>query len=319
MKFTTSSITAFLALISTPVLAAAGKPPADDNAAGLPKLRVGILKRAAVCERKATVGDVVQVDYTGKLADGTVFDSSLKPGRQPLEFAVGLGQTVPGFDKGVLGMCIGEKRKLVIPPHLGYGSSGAGGVIPPDATLTFVTELKGIKGVQDYVPGDDKEKLKADEQVIKQAVNVGEKGKAGKAAEVADEADEDDEDDEEEEEEEEEEAKSEPVPVDAADKVAEEEEKEKTPASAAAAASESAAKVDVTPEEVAEEAEAEKKAAEKKVEEADGAEPDLEEEVEADTAKPKAAEEEEDDEEDEDDDEDDEEEEVKPKLAKEDL
>lgn len=137
MKFTAATLLT-LALASSSLAA-------ED----LPKLRVGILKRSESCPRKAAVGDVVQVDYTGKLADGTVFDSSLNQGRQPIEFALGLGQVIPGWDKGILGMCIGEKRKLVIPPHLAYGDAGAGGVIPPKATLTFIAELKGIKGYGD--------------------------------------------------------------------------------------------------------------------------------------------------------------------------
>lgn len=133
------------------------------------KLRVGILKRSASCPRKAVVGDIVSVDYTGKLEDGTVFDSSLNPGRQPIEFALGLGQVIPGWDKGILGMCIGEKRKLTIPPHLAYGDAGAGGVIPPGATLTFIAELKGIKGyeseeVVEEEEDDDEEDDEEDEE-----------------------------------------------------------------------------------------------------------------------------------------------------------
>ncbi|KAF5096271.1 hypothetical protein D0Z00_002831 [Geotrichum galactomycetum] len=135
-------------------LVAADAPPAAEDAGVQPKLRVGILKKipASQCKRKARAGDLIQVDYTGTLLDGTVFDSSLKPGRTPLEFGLGLGQVIPGWDRGLLGMCIGEKRKLTIPSHLAYGKTGAGGVIPPDATLIFTTELKGIAG---YDPKDD--------------------------------------------------------------------------------------------------------------------------------------------------------------------
>lgn len=89
-----------------------------------------------------------------------MFDSSLKPGRTPLEFGLGLGQVIKGWDRGLLGMCIGEKRKLTIPPHLAYGSGGAGSAIPPDSTLVFTTELIGIKG---YDP-EEEAKAKAKEE-----------------------------------------------------------------------------------------------------------------------------------------------------------
>lgn len=80
----------------------------------------------------------------GTLEDGTVFDSSI-PREQPLTFTVGAGQVIKGWDQGLLGMCEGEKRRLVIPPELGYGSSGAGDKIPPDSTLIFETELIKIE------------------------------------------------------------------------------------------------------------------------------------------------------------------------------
>lgn len=113
----------------------------------LPKLRIGITKKVPEekCTRKARSGDTVQVHYEGRLEDGTQFDSSYDRG-QPLEFPLGVGRVIQGWDQGVLGMCIGEKRKLTIPPHLGYGKRGAGAVIPPDATLIFKTELVAING-----------------------------------------------------------------------------------------------------------------------------------------------------------------------------
>lgn len=88
--------------------------------------------------------DLLTMDYTGKLKDGTVFDSSKKPGRPPFSFILGAGQVIKGWDQGILGMKVGGKRTLVIPPELGYGAAGAGGVIPANATLTFDVELKGI-------------------------------------------------------------------------------------------------------------------------------------------------------------------------------
>jgi FKBP-type peptidyl-prolyl cis-trans isomerase len=90
-------------------------------------------------------GDTVSVIYAGKLANGTEFDSSAKHGGEPIEFVLGKGMVIKGWDEGLQGMQVGEKRTLVIPPSLGYGEAGAGGVIPPNATLTFDIELMGLK------------------------------------------------------------------------------------------------------------------------------------------------------------------------------
>jgi peptidylprolyl isomerase len=90
-------------------------------------------------------GDTVSVHYTGWLKSGTKFDSSHDRG-QPLEFSIGRGRVIKGWDEGVGTMKVGGKRKLIIPAHLGYGDSGAGGVIPPGATLIFEVELVGMKG-----------------------------------------------------------------------------------------------------------------------------------------------------------------------------
>ena len=76
----------------------------------------------------------ITVNYTGKLEDGSIFDSSLKKGRSPFTFTLGVGSVIKGWDLGVEGMKDGGKRKLTIPPELGYGDQGAGGIIPPGAT-----------------------------------------------------------------------------------------------------------------------------------------------------------------------------------------
>ena len=83
----------------------------------------------------------VIVNYTGKLEDGSIFDSSLNPGREPFSFTLGVGSVIKGWDIGVKGMKVGGKRQLTIPSELGYGDKGAGNVIPPGATLIFEVEL----------------------------------------------------------------------------------------------------------------------------------------------------------------------------------
>jgi FKBP-type peptidyl-prolyl cis-trans isomerase len=94
--------------------------------------------------REPHIGDTASVHYTGWLADGKKFDSSVDR-KEPFSFRVGAGQVIKGWDEGVMGMKIGGKRKLTIPSQLGYGARGAGGVIPPNATLTFDVELLDLR------------------------------------------------------------------------------------------------------------------------------------------------------------------------------
>ena len=94
--------------------------------------------------KKAENGKVVSVHYTGQLEDGKVFDSSI-PRKKPIEFPLGQGNVIEGWDEGIALLQVGDKARFVIPSHLGYGSRGAGGAIPPNATLIFDVELMDVK------------------------------------------------------------------------------------------------------------------------------------------------------------------------------
>ena len=94
--------------------------------------------------RQPLTGETVIVNYTGLLGNGAKFDSSLDHGR-PFEFPLGAGRVIRGWDEGIAKLHVGDQATLIIPPELGYGAKGAGGVIPPNATLIFLVELVGIK------------------------------------------------------------------------------------------------------------------------------------------------------------------------------
>ena len=118
----------------------------DELAAGFDKtdsgLRYKIIQKGN--GQKAEKGKTVSVHYKGSLPDGTVFDSSYKR-NQPIDFPLGMGHVISGWDEGIALLSVGDKARFVIPSHLGYGQRGAGGVIPPNATLIFDVELMNVK------------------------------------------------------------------------------------------------------------------------------------------------------------------------------
>lgn len=109
------------------------------------ELQIGVKHKPKSCDIQAHKGDRIKVHYRGSLTDGTVFDSSFERG-DPIEFELGSGQVIKGWDQGLLGMCVGEKRKLRIPSKLGYGAQGSPPKIPGGATLIFDTELVAVNG-----------------------------------------------------------------------------------------------------------------------------------------------------------------------------
>jgi len=131
--------------LSADSASASGEQTADSPQASAPsgadQVQVTVIKegKGATVER----GNTVSVHYTGTLEDGKQFDTSV--GRGPFEFQVGMGQVIQGWDQSILGMKVGEKRKLVIPPALAYGPRGVEGAIPPNATLVFEVEVLSVK------------------------------------------------------------------------------------------------------------------------------------------------------------------------------
>ncbi|KAG0444782.1 hypothetical protein HPB47_013386 [Ixodes persulcatus] len=117
------------------------------------RLQIGVKKRPEVCDTKSRKGDVLHMHYKGTLEDGTEFDNSYKRG-DPLSFTLGSGQVIRGWDQGLLAMCAGEKRKLVIPPELAYGATGAPPTIPVHCRLhiTYVTGVVKIHTISGTVP-----------------------------------------------------------------------------------------------------------------------------------------------------------------------
>jgi len=117
---------------------------ADEEKAPEAELKIEVLHKPENCDVMSKKGSLLSMHYKGTFEDGKQFDSSFDR-NQPFTFQIGVGQVVKGWDQGLLDMCIGEKRRLIVPPHLGYGEQGAGEVIPPGATLHFETELLKIE------------------------------------------------------------------------------------------------------------------------------------------------------------------------------
>ena len=117
------------------------------NEGNTEEMENGLIIEDLVVDEGAEAQDYnkVVVNYTGSLEDGSIFDSSLNPGREPFTFTLGVGSVIKGWDLGVKGMKVGGKRKLTIPPELGYGDQGAGDVIPPGATLIFEVDLLEVE------------------------------------------------------------------------------------------------------------------------------------------------------------------------------
>ncbi|CAI7850367.1 unnamed protein product [Closterium sp. NIES-54] len=137
-----SRLALFALLLAVVVVSASAKVEKD-----VKQLQIGVKFKPEPCNTKARNLDTVRVHYKGMLVDGSVFDSSYERG-DPLQFRLGQGNVIKGWDIGILGMCVGEKRKLKIPSHMGYGESGSPPKIPGGATLIFETELVEIVGAK---------------------------------------------------------------------------------------------------------------------------------------------------------------------------
>ncbi|KAH7863882.1 hypothetical protein Vadar_023012 [Vaccinium darrowii] len=137
-----------LLLLSSTVLAKKSKDVTE--------LQIGVKYKPESCDIQAHKGDRIKVHYRGQLTDGTVFYSSFERG-DPIEFELGSGQVIKGWDQGILGMCVGEKRKLKIPAKYGYGEQGSPPKIPGGATLIFDTELVAVNGKTAGGKTDDSE------------------------------------------------------------------------------------------------------------------------------------------------------------------
>merc|ERR1712172_51214 len=131
MGFTMKVFLAVVAVVAT-VLA---DPEVKDSG-----LKVEYVSKPDTCDKVARNGDMLSMHYTGTLEDGKKFDSSYDR-NEPFKFQIGVGQVIKGWEEGVLGMGVGEKRRLIVPPELGYGDQGAGEIIPGGATLFFDIEL----------------------------------------------------------------------------------------------------------------------------------------------------------------------------------
>ncbi len=118
--------------------------PAQGTPLPPPPTKLETVELTAGSGREAKTGDTVHVQYTGTLMNGTKFDSSYDHGGDPFKFTLGKGEVIKGWDQGVVGMKVGSKRRLRIPPDLGYGESGSPPTIPPNAGLLFDVELVSI-------------------------------------------------------------------------------------------------------------------------------------------------------------------------------
>jgi peptidylprolyl isomerase len=138
---------ATVSLMAGLLLAQAPTKPAEEKKT-VTKSGLTIIEKGSGASAAVEAGDTVWVHYTGRLENGTEFDSSSKhreTSRDGISFTIGAGQVIKGWDEGITGMKLGEKRQLIIPPELGYGAAGAGATIPPNATLIFDVELIGLK------------------------------------------------------------------------------------------------------------------------------------------------------------------------------